>query len=112
MKITTCSSALRLVVRCDKTGFFRSQLRVLNQLFLFYIVYLTVHIFIQALLPLQFGGSSDRKCRKWHIGVEVSSKLCGLPTTGGPPAWGLGWVLTILHLKKSTFYQMFHSAYR
>jgi hypothetical protein len=35
----------------------------------------------------------------WRVAANKLNKQCGQPTRGGPPAWGLGEVLTTLPVK-------------
>jgi hypothetical protein len=45
----------------------------------------------------------------WRIAANILNKQSRKPTRGGPPAWGLGDVLTS-HRKNVSFYEMFTRA--
>jgi hypothetical protein len=42
--------------------------------------------------------------------VSDAESGCGRPTSGGPPAWWLGEVLTTPHCKNVRYYETFHKA--
>ena len=42
----------------------------------------------------------------WRVAANIVNKSCGQPTRGGPPAWGLGELLTTPHRKNWPCYEM------
>jgi hypothetical protein len=43
----------------------------------------------------------------WRVAANILTKQSRAAGKGGPPAWGLGEVLTIPHRKKISRYEMF-----
>jgi len=43
----------------------------------------------------------------WRVAANILNKSPGQPTRGGPPAWGMGKLLTTPHHKNVSCYKMF-----